>query len=187
MTIVLIHCGATEWQAQGRLLGRVELPLSDDAESLSATWVERLHPLNLTRIWHSPDDLARATAKRLGKALAIGTRVSPELAEVDVGLWAGLTLEQLESRYESTIHELHESPLNVAPPEGELFSTAAERIERFIVKQLRKGGDGGVGLVLRPLMFALARCMLERREMSELLQLASEFSEPVVIENAALP
>jgi broad specificity phosphatase PhoE len=187
MTIVLIPCGATEWHAEGRLLGRVELPLSGDGAAQCSGWAERLRLLGLTRIYHSPDELAGQTARRLARALGIRTRTIAELAEVDVGLWAGLTEEQIQNRFETTHRELCEKPLNVQPPQGESFEAAMERIRAFLRKQLKRGQPGALGLVLRPLVFAMARCLLEGRSFCEALQAAKNAREPVTIEAAAVP
>lgn len=184
MTIVLIHCGATEWQAEGRLLGRVELPPCDDATILAADWITRLRAMELAKLYHSSDELCTRTATWLSEQIGVPAKQVADLDEVDVGLWAGLTLAQLETRYETTYHELCESPLNVHPPDGESIGDAAERLIKFLKKQRKK--PAAIGLVLRPLMFALARCLLEHRAMSELVTLSTEFSEPITIENATL-
>ncbi len=181
MKIVLIPCGATEWCGEGRLLGRSNLSLSDAGAAQAAQWVDVLRPLELARIYHSPDELAKRTAKILGAALDVSTRVEPELAEVDLGLWAGLTEAELKSRFAKAHRQLVDAPLNVSPPGGEQVADAAERVVDWLRRRLKRNGKETVGLVMRPLSRALARCALGELEIAGVWDARRE-RDPVVIE-----
>jgi broad specificity phosphatase PhoE len=183
MKLVLIPCGRTEWHDEGRLLGRVELPLTPAGQAQCRAWIEPLRPIGLGRIAHGPDDLSSQTAALIADGLGIPTKEVGELVGVDVGLWAGLTDEQLDARYPSAFRELEEAPLNVHPPEGEGLSEAAERLRAAIRKVLKKkNGGAAVGFVLRPLAFALVRSALERTECSAIWECAHRAAEPVIID-----
>ncbi len=182
MKIALIPCAATEWHDEGRLLGRVELSPTPAGEEACVRWAEVLKPLDLRRIYHSPDALATRTARLVGRQLLVPTKSARGLAEVDVGLWAGLTEEQLHSRYASAHHELCEFPLNVSPPEGENLADADARLRKFLKKQLAHVEGGGIGLVLRPLALALAWSVLDSREAACLWDTAQQVREPVIVE-----
>jgi broad specificity phosphatase PhoE len=184
MKLVLVPCGATEWHAEGRLLGRVELPLTQQGRRDCAAWAEQLRRMSLGRIYHSSDELATQTASAIAERLAVPLKALEGLDEVDVGLWVGLTDDELESRFESAHHELREEPLNVNPPLGESLSAAAERVLASIRKCIQAPGRRGcdcVGVVLRPLSFALARCALEGGDMSRWWELARDTQQPVMI------
>jgi broad specificity phosphatase PhoE len=183
MRLVLIPCGHTEWHAEGRLLGRVELPLTAAGQTQCLTWIEPLRMLGVGRIAHGPDELSAQTAQLVAQQLGIPTKEVGELVGVDVGLWAGLTDEQLEARYPSAFRELEEAPLNVHPPEGESLSGASERLRAAVRKYLKKkNGTGTVGFVLRPLAFALVRCALEQSDCSVIWQRAHNAVEPVIMD-----
>jgi broad specificity phosphatase PhoE len=160
MKIALIPCAASEWQEQHRLLGRAELPPSPHAEADSLAWVEPLRSLDLREIYHGPDELATRTAGWLAGRLQVSTRLVRSLAEVDLGLWTGLTEDELEARYASAHRELCEAPLNVSAPAGESFAEADQRLRAFLGKQLKRNGARALGLVLRPVALALARAAL---------------------------
>jgi len=184
MRIVLIPCGHTEWTDEGRLLGRVELPLTAEGQRQCAQWAEQLKALGLRRILHAPDELATRTAEALARPLAVPTKAAEDLIEVDLGLWTGLTEAQLKSRYASAHRELCEAPLNVNPPDGEALRVAAERVEECLRKLRRKNGNATLGIVLRPLTFALAQCALAGREFAEMWPLALAADRPVIMECA---
>lgn len=167
MKLVLIPCAATEWTESGRLLGRVEVPMTEAGRRECVAWVELLRPLGVAKIFHSPDELATQTAKLLAKGLKVSHKPVEALAEVDLGLWTGLTEEQLEARYESAYNQLREEPMTVTPPEGESLSEACERIGLALNRRVRRGEPTVAGVVLRPVALALARCILENKDWSE--------------------
>ncbi len=166
MKIVLIPCARTEWRSKGRVLGRTELSAGAAAEANCVEWIETLRPHGLTRLLHSPDELARRTARLIGRALRVPTRCVDELREVDFALWAGLTEEELRTRFASAYRQLEESPLAVTPPGGENLGAAAARLQACLKRRLREGET--TGLVLRPVVLALARYVLGEHDESRI-------------------
>lgn len=182
MKVVLVPCGASEWHKARRLLGRVELPLTEAGRTQCAAWAEGLRGAGVTRIYHAGDELATATAACLAERLAVPTKSLTALREVDLGLWAGLTEAQLRTRYPSAHRELCESPLHVQPPGGEELSAAGERLRSCLRKQVRRNGADIVAVVLRPLALALVQCALTGRAVAEVWQAARSVTEPQVME-----
>jgi len=182
MKVALIPCGATEWHDEGRLLGRVELPLTRAGEERCSEWAEQLFSLGLRRILHGPDELSAHTAAILARRLSIPTKAVDELIEVDIGLWTGLTEAQLHGRYPSAHRELGESPLNVHPPGGESLADAAHRLAVCLHKRIRKIGTASLGVVLRPLALILARATLDGHELTDVWQATQNATEPVIID-----
>ncbi|MBI5865384.1 MAG: histidine phosphatase family protein [Planctomycetes bacterium] len=182
MKVALIPCAASEWRDEGRLLGRVEVQATAAGEQAVAGWIQRLAPLGIPVVFHSPDELATRTAKLIAKALKVRTRKLADIAEVDVGLWAGLTEEELKKRYASTHHELCESPLHVCPPDGEEMAAAEQRLTAAVHKLIRKNEAAALALVARPLSLAITRWALEQSDESAIWHHAQEINEPVIIE-----
>jgi broad specificity phosphatase PhoE len=178
--VVLIPAATTEWCEQGRLLGRAELEPSDAGLRKLAAWAEELRPLALTRIFHAPDTLSTSTARQLAGALDIVAKSDSALSEVDLGLWAGLTETELKSRYAKAHRQLRESPFTVSPPGGEEVAEAADRLRETLRKRLKRT-KGRVGIVLRPLSFALARTVLGESAPREVWS-ARESLGPIVID-----
>ncbi len=181
MKIALIPCGETEWQTEGRLLGRVELPITPAGETQCLGWADVLRPAGLARILHGPDELATRSAQLIAGRLGIPAKEVDELAEVDFGLWAGLTEPELKARFGSVYHELREAPLNVHPPDGEQLAVAAERIDTVLRKRTRRQ-DGALGLVLRPVALALARFALADGDAAKIWEEAQKPQEPTLLD-----
>ena len=184
MTVALIPCATTEWIETGRLLGRVELSPAPAAEDECAGWAEALADLRLKQIYHAPDELATRAARWLGRKLVVPTKSVDALAEVDVGLWSGLTEAELKARYASAHRQLRESPLSVSPPGGESLGDADARLRAFLKKQVRPNGKTPLGFVMRPVSFSLARCALEGRDPTDVWDTARQVREPIIIEPA---
>ncbi|MBK8914431.1 MAG: histidine phosphatase family protein [Phycisphaerales bacterium] len=183
MIVVLTPCAPSEWRAEGRLLGRVELSVSAEAPERLEQWAAVLKSLPVARIYHGPDELATRTARELGKRSRISVRKLAGLAAVDVGLWAGLSDADLENRFESTYHELLESPFHVTAPQGENLGEAADRLEaalRRATRGLRE--DEAVAVVLRPLALSLLRQRLTGAEETRVWESLGEADEPVIVE-----
>ncbi len=187
MKVALIPCGPTDWRQKGRLLGRVELELAPEAEVQCTQWGEQLRPLMLSRIFHAPDELSKSTAQHIGRRLSVSTKAVGALREVDLGLWAGLTEEELKKRYAKAHRQLVESPLNVSPPQGEDFSDAADRVRACLKKRIKPNGPAAIGLVMRPFALAMARCVLEGAASTEIWETSQGADRPLVMDCVGVP
>ena len=186
MKVALIPCAATDWGLHGRLLGRVELEPVADSQPQLALWSEQLRGAALDRIYHAPDELSKSTARQLARVLNVPVKELDDLEEVDLGLWAGLTEDDLKKRYATAHRQLVDSPLNVSPPHGEVFAAAADRLRGCFKKRLKPDGKEAVGLVMRPFCFAMARYLLEG-EGVDIWETSRAQAVPVVMELSALP
>ncbi len=187
MKLALIPCSPCEWRIEKRVLGRVELPPAEDAGSIHAAWADRLRELPLARILYAPDELSEDRARKMAAALRVRARAAAELNEVDVGLWAGLTGEQLEARYSSAFHQLCEAPLSVSAPGGEDFRTALDRLLGCLRRRLRSRREGeAVGIVLRPLARALLSCALSGGDFSRFWEQAQQDDDLVLVDPPAV-
>jgi broad specificity phosphatase PhoE len=187
MKVVLIPCAPTEWHDEGRLLGRTELPLTTEGADRCSEWSSTLRLHSIQKIYHSPDELATQTAGLIANPLGVPVKPLDALEEIDVGLWAGLTERELKTRFASAHRELCEAPLNVHPPSGERVGDAASRLKTCLRKRVKPNGKATIGLVLRPLSFAVARCTLESGELSRVWEVAQRATDPIVIEYHGAP
>ena len=186
MKVILVPCVASEWREAGRLMGRVQLPAASAAENGCGQWAAVLRQYSVTQIIHGPDELCSRTAKLLAKQIGASHRKLAALDEIDMGLWAGMTVDQLEARFATAHDELRNAPLNVAPPEGEPFSDALARIRKALTAKLNKNGQPAIGVVLRPFSLALAKFALSpNASENDIWFDATETAAPIVIDPQA--
>lgn len=131
MIISLLRHGATEWNAQGRMQGRRDLPLSPAGRNEVARW--RL-PGTVARDarWVS-SPLARAieTAEVLGCAQP---PVEPALTEMDWGAWEGLTHDELRAQLGEEFTRNERLGLDFRPPGGESPRDVVTRVTRWLAR-----------------------------------------------------
>lgn len=187
MKFALIPTGACDWRQTGRLLGRVQLSLTTDGEKQCREFADDIRAAGIATVYHGRDELSKDTAKRVARALDAATRSTDKLLEVDLGLWAGLTDGDLKSRYATAHRQLCESPLTVRPPEGEPLADAADRLETYLRRTLRRNGKTPIAFVMRPVSLAIARCVLTGSEMRELYAMSRGPDEPRVMDSQELP
>jgi len=96
--LLLARHGETEWNRERRWQGHADPPLNDAGRAQARELAEGLVGERLEAIYSS--DLRRAyeTAEIAGAHLGVPVTSDPDLREIDVGSWSGLTREQLEGR-----------------------------------------------------------------------------------------
>jgi len=161
--IVLIPAGATTWEQDRRLQGATDLPMSETALGHTSSKASAWSPVEpWPKIVHSaPDEASVRTAELFSRALD-HVRVKPVegLAEPSLGLWQGLTTEQIAERHPKVYQRWRQDPYSVTPPEGESLTDAAARLRETVRGLTRRLGDRPLVLVLRPWMRHLAETWL---------------------------
>ncbi len=120
----LIRHGHTPWNRAGRIQGRTDIALDNDAR-------EDLARLRLPSSWStshlvaSPLSRARETAELIsgGKTPTL----VPKLIEMDWGDWEGLKGAELRADPESAYCDIEDWGLGFCPPGGESVETVMER------------------------------------------------------------
>jgi broad specificity phosphatase PhoE len=114
-TLLLVRHGETDWNAEGRLQGQTDRPLSDFGRRQARGLADELHDEKLEAIYSSDLARARETAEIVGGRLGLPVVLDPGLREKDWGTWEGLTAierDRVEFVGEST--EAHEGRILAA-------------------------------------------------------------------------
>ena len=70
----LIRCGETTWEAERRMAGSTDLPLSEPGRELVVADIDRLRGAELASIYHGPDAAAASTASLLAAPIGADSR-----------------------------------------------------------------------------------------------------------------
>jgi probable phosphoglycerate mutase len=89
--LVLVRHGETDWNAEGRLQGHTDRPLSDYGRGQARRLAEELAGEQFDAIYASDLARARETAEIVGARLGLPVVLDPDLREKDWGNWEGLT------------------------------------------------------------------------------------------------
>ena len=166
--LILVPWAETEWSAAGRLAGRTAIPLTEAGVQTARFWSDRLAASALKAVYTSNQETSLDIANIISKRTGASKKTIAELAEVDLGLWDGLTSEELKRRYPKIFKKWKSDPSSVSPPEGEDLEHAVERLRPPVEKLTRRPGKGPCAVVLGPMAFALTRCWIESADLSEL-------------------
>jgi broad specificity phosphatase PhoE len=89
--LLLVRHGETDWNADGRLQGQTDRPLSDFGRRQARRLAEELETEEIQAIYSSDLSRARETAEIVGQRLGLPVVLDPDLREKDWGNWEGLT------------------------------------------------------------------------------------------------
>jgi probable phosphoglycerate mutase len=137
MKLALIRHGPTAWNADKRIQGRTNVPLSAEGRATVATWRVPAE-IATYQMLVSPLARARETADLLGLTPA---RVEPALAERSWGIWEGERLPELRERYGAEMKSWEGRGLDFRPPEGESPRDLQARLTPLLARLAAEGTD----------------------------------------------
>ena len=98
-TLLLARHGETDWNRAHRWQGHADRPLTDRGRAQAGALAERLADIALDAVYSSDLRRARETAQAVARAHGLDVVELPELREVNVGSWQGLTRDEAETRF----------------------------------------------------------------------------------------
>ncbi|MEM6985533.1 MAG: histidine phosphatase family protein [Pseudomonadota bacterium] len=145
MTLLVVRHAETEWNALGKLQGRLDSPLTERGRTQARRQGHLLRTLLPpgvpVRCCCSPLGRALATTQIFAECLGLSADcfdVDSALSELDYGDWSGLTLEEVERRFPGELAVRKATHWRYRVPGGESDADAAERARRWL-DTLRRG------------------------------------------------
>ncbi len=138
-TIYYIRHGETDWNVQGRLQGRRDVPLNAHGRAQAARCGEILRdlfakasrdPATLDYV-SSPLKRASETMELTRAALGLAAQIyrrEPRLTEIAFGAWEGFTIAQLHVRDPARIAQREHDKWHFLPPGGESYQMVSSRM-----------------------------------------------------------
>jgi broad specificity phosphatase PhoE len=137
LRIAFIRHGPTQWNDEGRIQGRIDMPLSEAGRRKMAA----LRPpdgFETVRAYVSPLARARETAVLLGLNNAT---VDERLSEHYWGSWEGMTREEILARDGEDAFERAGRGIDFQPKDGESTRALLARVRAFLHDVAQKSGD----------------------------------------------
>ncbi len=127
-TLLLIRHGETAWNAEHRIQGLLDVPLSATGVWQAARVAERLAGAAITAIIAS--DLARAwmTAQPLAQRLGLAAVAEPRVRERHFGSFQGHTVDEIAQRWPDEFHAWRARDPAWAMPGGESGHQFIDRV-----------------------------------------------------------
>lgn len=133
--VVLVRHGVTDWNEEGRLLGRSDTPLNERGRAQAVAVGEALRALQPGEILTSPQPRTMQTAEAIASACDCPLRLDERLAEVWLRDWQGKTFADLHD--DPDVHAYLRDPFHRSD-EIEPHESVRERITALI-DELRTG------------------------------------------------
>ncbi len=157
LSIVLVCPGPTEWDAQQRIVGNLDVPMTPEGEAQVRRTAEELRDLPIGRIYAAPGMAGEATARALADGGHVKIRFDDRLSNMNFGLWQGKRLEELKACFPKQFKKWQEIPRSLCPPDGETLDDVADRARQFLSWILKKHRDGCIAVVVAEPMASILK------------------------------
>jgi broad specificity phosphatase PhoE len=146
VTIILIaRHGQSDWNATRRWQGHADRPLTEKGREQGHALAARLAHIDLDAVYSSDLRRARDTAAVVAENQGLEVRELPELREVDVGSWSGLTRAEAEERFPEGFARWKQG--YPGWQDGETYEAMTDRVIAAVKEIAREHLDGRVLIV----------------------------------------
>ena len=130
---MLIRHGESVWNGERRIQGHLDPPLSLRGRRQADLLAARLQadgPHSVAAIYTSPLRRAAETAERLGPAFGLPIAPEPDLREMCLGAWEGMTVAEIRMAFPGAYERWLEDPATAPAPGGEGLAAFSARVVR---------------------------------------------------------
>jgi len=147
MRCYLVRHAQTQWNAEDRIQGHSDPPLSATGRQQAQRTAAYFAGRPITALYTSPLARSRQTAEAIAQVTGLTPTIRPGLAEIHLGAWEGLTPEQVNARYERAYELWRTQPTTVRIPGGEAVAAFRERVRTTLAQILASPHQGDVVIV----------------------------------------
>jgi probable phosphoglycerate mutase len=147
-SIILLRHGVTDWNDGGRFQGHADIPLNDAGREQATAAGELLRDAGITRAVSSDLSRAAETAQLVTARWEIGVQTDERLREVNVGSWAGMSVDDIGKEEPDFWPALREGRDFPRSPTGESATQAGQRVALAVLDHAEAAADDEVLLVV---------------------------------------
>ena len=127
-TLYLIRHGEIANVSPRRYIGRLDLPLTPNGQKQMAELAEVLSPISIDRVICSPLSRCTESAQILSENSNVLPEIDPNLTEIALGSWEGLTVAEVRKRYPGHYEARGKDLACFRPLGGESFQDLRNRV-----------------------------------------------------------
>ena len=125
--IYLIRHGEIIQSSPRRFVGKTDLPLTEHGREQIVGVAGQLAGRGVGRLLCSPLSRCVESAGIIGAALGVVPETVPDLREIDLGAWEGLTVDEVRERFPGRYEARGRNLAGFRPPGGESFADVQRR------------------------------------------------------------
>ena len=141
MNLYLVRHGESAFNAEGRIQGQLDTPLSALGVRQAAAVAESFRGQPIDAVYTSPLQRARSTAEPVAALLNLPLRSDPRLMEINAGVFQGLLWPEIHARYPAAAAAWRGSDPTFRIPEGESRADLMQRAEAALLAIREAGGE----------------------------------------------
>lgn len=166
--LILIRAGTTDYDLQERIRGTLDMPLCAAGIAEAEQAGAELSARPPVALYAADATCAAETARLVGRACGLRPRRVTGLANLDMGLWQGMLVDDIRRKQPRLHRQWQDNPWAVAPPQGELLEDACMRVESALEKILRRHATGSIALVVPHPIDRVVRWIVSGQSMGDL-------------------
>jgi broad specificity phosphatase PhoE len=147
MRVLLIRHGRSTWNVERRWQGWADPALSPEGVAQAEAAAAAMEDLAIRVVVCSDLARARSTAEIIAGVVGVGVSVEPALRERDVGLWSGLTSDEVEARWPGQLEAYRTNP-GMQFPNGEGAEALLRRAMPALLTIAQQDPHDGVAVVV---------------------------------------
>ncbi|WP_312277822.1 2,3-diphosphoglycerate-dependent phosphoglycerate mutase GpmB [Kosakonia cowanii] len=132
LQVYLVRHGETLWNAERRIQGQSDSPLTDKGETQARQVAERAKALGITHIITSDLGRTRRTAEIIADICGCDVTLEPRLRELNMGVLERRPLDSLTEEEEGWRRQLVNGTADGRIPEGESMQELSERMHAVL-------------------------------------------------------
>jgi len=141
MLLYCIRHGETTYNAEGRIQGQLDTPLSDLGRKQAIAVAKAMAVLPIELVISSPLSRAFTTAEPLAKALGVDIRTDDRLKEINAGIFQNLVPSEMAERFpeETKLWKAHDPDYRIPLGESrrELMNRGAAALDELLRSPLK--------------------------------------------------
>ncbi len=173
LQIVLVCPGSTDYDAQERIQGTLDVPLNDQGNTEVAQVINELRRQGIEAVYASPCEPAQQTGKAVAEAIGVKFKKLDRMKNLDHGLWQGMRVKEVRNKQPKVYRQWQEQPETVCPPQGEMLAEAEQRVRACLTKLVKRHKNGVIALVVPEPLLSLVRHFVKHDELGDLWKAAN--------------
>ncbi|MFO7622891.1 MAG: histidine phosphatase family protein [Anaerolineales bacterium] len=147
-TVILVRHGQTEWNRVERFRGRADVPLNQTGLDQAAATGRRIAKGWQPAVFYSsPLSRAICTAEAAARHFDLPVIVDEGLADIDYGLWQGLTPDEARQKWPEDVAAWYDAPQLAHIPGGESLEQLRKRAMFAVAELVSKHPEETIVLV----------------------------------------
>lgn len=147
LTLYITRHGETVWNTQKRMQGWSDSDLTENGISNAVSLGDRMKEIKLDVIYTSPSKRTITTANLIKGEREIPIILDENLREINMGIWEGQTLSDIEQKYPIEYDAFWNTPHLYKPLNGESFAMLHKRVLNAINSIQDKHSAGNILIV----------------------------------------